>query len=211
MNGLTGKTRVFVCTDLNTVGGDPDDMQSMAHILLYADQLDIVGVAPDRWGAGGHEEVLRILNEKYRPDYLNPTYRFREYGYPTPSSLAERVMSNPDDASNLLVQEAQRARSDGVYLYVLVWGQMCTVRDALIADPSISESIRLLTIGTNLRPQHSGGDGKKWNWNNGSQSCQHMAQRRQGLSSQSPDIDQQLPQDGSRALLQKLDALYAVC
>jgi len=38
------KPRVFVFTDINIDKGDPDDRQSLVHLLWYADELQIEGI-----------------------------------------------------------------------------------------------------------------------------------------------------------------------
>ena len=46
-NSSSPKPRVIITTDINNAGGDPDDKQSLVHVLWYADELDIVSIIPD--------------------------------------------------------------------------------------------------------------------------------------------------------------------
>jgi hypothetical protein len=41
--------RVFVFTDINIDSGDPDDRQSLIHLIWYANEIRIEGVVPERW------------------------------------------------------------------------------------------------------------------------------------------------------------------
>ena len=62
------KPKVFVFTDINLVGGDPDDRQSFIHLLWYANELEIKGIVPDYWKGQGYEACLEGL-ETYISDY----------------------------------------------------------------------------------------------------------------------------------------------
>src|SRR5699024_6734168 len=52
--------RVVVSTDIG--GTDPDDFQSMVHLLLYADVLDIEGLISSPYGPGRKEDSLRAID-----------------------------------------------------------------------------------------------------------------------------------------------------
>ena len=45
------KPQVFIFTDINIDQGDPDDRQTLIHLLWYADEVEIKGIVPDRWNA----------------------------------------------------------------------------------------------------------------------------------------------------------------
>ena len=47
------RPRVLVSTDIG--GTDPDDDQSMVHLLVYADRLDIEGLVSSPYRAGSEE------------------------------------------------------------------------------------------------------------------------------------------------------------
>lgn len=162
---MKSKRRVFITTDLNIGHGDPDDMQSLGHLLLYADELEITGIVTDHWGAGGFEETKRVIENIYKDDYQNPAYNFQEMNYPSPEELSEKVMETLEDGANLLVSQAKLAQKDNLPLYVLIWGSMQVVRQALMIAPEISSSLRVLTIATYKRAAQHGGDGILRNWN----------------------------------------------
>jgi hypothetical protein len=157
------KPRVFVFTDINIGGGDPDDRQSLVHLFWYADELDILGIVPDRWNAKGMEASLMAL-DAYAKDY--PTYAFKAKGYPSPSHLKELLAKDTPDAIERLRKAAFASNEP---LYVLVWGNMVNFGQALKRHPEISQKIRLITIGTGLKygpeDEVAGEDCRVPNWN----------------------------------------------
>lgn len=155
--------RVFVFTDINISRGDPDDRQSLVHLLWYANELDIVSVVPDRWNAGG-PEACRLAIEAYAEDYHR--YGFEEKGYPAVQTVRDWIASDEQDAIGRLHQAATEGNDP---LYVLVWGNMLTLRNALREHPEIADHIRVISIGTGLkygpRDEVPGEDCTVPNWN----------------------------------------------
>lgn len=144
----TNKPRIIVCTDINNAKGDPDDKQSLGHLLMYADEVEIRAIIPDRWNAGGVAASLEVI-AAYESDYRNPGYSFQSLGFPTPEVVRQLVLRNNEVAVARIIDEAQRP--DERPLWILVWGNMGTVRRALKTNPGIATKIRLFTIGTNVR------------------------------------------------------------
>ena len=154
---MTDRTyRVFVSTDL---GGDPDDIQSLVHLLHYSDILKLEGLI----STTGPESVpqadrVREWVRRVDLDYL------RAQGYPELSTEEEVLdvvrqgatyASAPHDrgttpGSRLLVSRAKAPDPAGLDrpLWVLVWGSMTDVAQALYNNPSIADRIRLYTIGS---------------------------------------------------------------
>ncbi len=63
------KPRVLISTDIG--GTDPDDNQSMAHLLMYTDCFDLEGiVSSPSYGSGNQEEILRMIY-LYEKDFPN--------------------------------------------------------------------------------------------------------------------------------------------
>ena len=56
--------RVLVSTDIG--GTDPDDFQSMAHLLVYADCFDIEGLVSSPYGPGRYGQEL-CMGVRRRP------------------------------------------------------------------------------------------------------------------------------------------------
>jgi Protein of unknown function (DUF1593) len=144
----TGKAkenpRVFIFTDINIDSGDPDDRQSLIHLLWYANELQIEGIVPDRWNAKS-VEACELVIDAYSRDYLK--FSFDKKNYPIPDDLRKIVANNMDESFRLFGSAVSDTRSP---LYVLVWGTMGSLSKILLAHPEYSKNIRLITIGTGL-------------------------------------------------------------
>lgn len=150
--------RVIVSSDIG--GTDPDDFQSMVHLLLYADVLDIEGLISSPFGKGGKNHILQII-DLYEKDYENlSTYSAH---YPTADSLRKITKQGatgvagyagydkPTEGSEWIVKCARR--DDPRPLYVLVWGGIEDLAQALHDAPDILPKLRVYYIG---------GPNKKW-------------------------------------------------
>lgn len=60
------RPRVIVSTDVG--GSDPDDFQSLIHLLLYADVLDIEGLISSPPGRGRETHIREVI-DAYAEDY----------------------------------------------------------------------------------------------------------------------------------------------
>ncbi len=153
------KHRILVSTDIG--GTDPDDNQSIIHLMMYSDCFDIEGlVSSPSFGSGSKEELMREI-DVYEKDYprLKQTYK----GLMSPDSLraickqGRRGLASfegyddPTEGSEWIV-ECARKESDRP-LYVLVWGTLEDVAQALHDAPDIKDKIRVYWIG---------GPNKKW-------------------------------------------------
>lgn len=144
-NGIANNTpRVFVFSDINIDSGDPDDRQSLIHLLWYANQLKIEGIVPDRWNANGFK-ACELVIEAYEKDYRE--FSFEKSDYPKPSALDKIIARDTDDAFRLFSKAASDTSSP---LYVLVWGNMEVFNGILLKNPEFANNIRLITIGTGL-------------------------------------------------------------
>ncbi len=161
--GRENHPRVFVFTDINIDKGDPDDRQSLVHLLWYANELDIGGIVTDRWNAQGLEAANMAI-DAYAEDYSK--YDFQKQGYPQPENIRNLLAENDEDAILRLKNEALNAPEP---LYVLVWGNMKNFGKAISKYPEITDHIRLITIGTGLKygpeDEVAGENCKEPNWN----------------------------------------------
>lgn len=150
--------RVLVSTDIG--GTDPDDFQSMVHLLLYADVFDLEGLVSSPFGPGRKEHILEVIAE-YEKDHANlSTYSDR---YPTPAALRAITKQGetevapyagvraPTEGSNWIIACARR--DDPRPLHVLVWGGIEDLAQALHDAPDIRPKLRVHFIG---------GPNKKW-------------------------------------------------
>lgn len=146
------RPRVIVSTDIG--GTDPDDYQSMVHFLVYADMFDIEGLISSPYGPGRREHILQVI-DKYAVDYRNlATYSAR---YPTPDTLrsvtkqgaidsaAGSGIGRATEGSDLIVRAARR--DDPRPLWVLVWGGIDDLAQALHDAPDIVPKLRVYFIG----------------------------------------------------------------
>ncbi len=153
--------RVVVSTDIG--GTDPDDFQSMVHLLLYADVLDIEALISSPFGPGRKEHILQVL-DCYEQDYRNlRTYSDR---YPSPDALRAVTyqgafdeapfsgVSTATEGSKRLIECARR--DDARPLFVLIWGGIEDLAQALHDAPDILPKLRVYFIG---------GPNKKWSVN----------------------------------------------
>ena len=138
------KPRIFVFTDINIDKGDPDDRQSLIHLLWYANELKIEGIVPDRMDAMGLE-ACRMVVDAYGEDYENQG--FKEKGYPAPADIMALLASGTEDTRQRFAQAASDPSNP---LWVLIWGSMENFGNTLRQYPELAKNIRLVTIGTNL-------------------------------------------------------------
>ena len=153
--------RVIVTSDIG--GTDPDDFQSMVHLLVYADTLDIEGLIFSPYGLGRKEHILQVIGY-YEQDYPNlKTYSDK---YPTPYSLRAITkqggietpgpvgVGTSTEGSNWIIECARR--DDPRPLHVLVWGGIEDLAQALHDAQEILPKLRVYFIG---------GPNKKWSVN----------------------------------------------
>lgn len=150
--------RVIVSTDIG--GTDPDDFQSMAHFLVYADAFDVEGLISSPYGPGRKHHILEAL-DYYERDF--PRLKSHAARYPSPEFLRSIAKEGaidspgaaghgaPTEGSKWIVECARRA--DVRPLWVLVWGGIEDVAQALHDAPDIEAKLRVYFIG---------GPNKKW-------------------------------------------------
>jgi hypothetical protein len=150
--------RVIVSTDIG--GTDPDDFQSMVHLLLYADTLDIEGLVSSPFGPGRKQDILDVI-DIYALDY--DKLRTHSDRYPSPEELRAitkqgaiehapyRGYREPTEGSRWIVDMARK--DDPRPLHLLVWGGIEDLAQALHDAPDILPRLRVYYIG---------GPNKKW-------------------------------------------------
>lgn len=156
------RPRILISTDIG--GTDPDDNQSMAHLLMYSNEFDIEGlVSSPSYGKGSTQEIIRMIG-LYEQEL--PIFQQHASNWPSPSYLRSitkqgrhgaapyQGFDKPTEGSEWIVKCA-RKESDRP-LYVLVWGGLEDVAQALHDAPDIASRIRVYWIG---------GPNKKWSIN----------------------------------------------
>jgi len=144
--------RVVVSTDIG--GTDPDDFQSMVHLLVYADKFDIEGLVSSPYGPGRKEHILKVI-DLYERDYAN--LRMYSEKYPTPDALRTVTKEGAiegtgwegfgasTEGSDWIIRCARR--DDSRPLWVLVWGGIEDLVQALHDAPDILLKLRVYFIG----------------------------------------------------------------
>ena len=155
------KPRIVVCSDIG--GTDPDDFQSMIHLMMYADQFKIEGLIASPFGKGRKDDFVKIIN-LYKKDL--PKLKQHADGFPSAGSLRKickqgAVLEAPfkgyctaTEGSKWIVACAKKKSHQP--LWVLVWGGIEDVAQALHDAPEIKKKIRVYWIG---------GPNKKWSIN----------------------------------------------
>jgi len=154
------KPRVIVSSDIG--GTDPDDFQSMIHYLMYADKFQTEGLISSPFGPGRKEHILEMI-DLYEKDFP----KLKAHGdFPAPDSLRLVVKqggsekappegwSEPTEGSEWIIEKARNDASSP--LWILVWGGIEDVAQALHDAPDIADKIRVYWIG---------GPNKKWSRN----------------------------------------------
>ena len=156
------KPRVIISSDIG--GTDPDDNQSVAHLLMYSNEIDLEGlISSPSFGDGHKGEILRMI-DVYEKDL--PKLSQHVSGLMTPEQLRPLVKQGrmseapacgygePTEGSEWIVRQTRR--QDDRPLYVLVWGCLEDVAQALHDAPDIAPKLRVHWIG---------GPNKKWGVN----------------------------------------------
>lgn len=154
------KPRVIVSSDIG--GSDPDDFQSMIHYLMYADKFQTEGLISSPPGKGRKEDIITIIDlyEKDLPE-------LKKHGeFPNADTLRTLAKqgakeaappqgwSRPTEGSQWIIKRA-RIESERP-LWILVWGGLEDLAQALHDAPDIESKIRVYWIG---------GPNKKWSIN----------------------------------------------
>lgn len=155
------KPRVLISTDIG--GTDPDDNQSMIHLLMYADQFQLEGLLSTAFTTGSKQDILDMIS-LYEKDL--PLLNRKQTGFPHPDSLRRickqgartgapyKGYRQATEGSDWIIHCARKSAARP--LWVLVWGGLEDVAQALHDAPDIKHSIRVYWIG---------GPNKKWGVN----------------------------------------------
>lgn len=155
------KPRILISTDIG--GTDPDDFQSVIHLLMYADLFRIEGLISSPFGDGRKQDLQDMIDL-----YDEDLGRLCEHGsdFPDPGYLKSickqgavpaapfKGYDMPTEGSEWIIKCAKRTSEQP--LWILVWGGIEDLAQALHDAPEIKENIRAYWIG---------GPNKKWSVN----------------------------------------------
>lgn len=156
------KPRILISTDIG--GTDPDDNQSMIHFLMYSDRFNTEGlISSPSFGHGTKQNILDMV-ALYEKDL--PKLQKHQKGLATPEYLRSITKQGRSGAvpfagyttategSDWIIKSARKKSSQP--LWVLVWGGLDDLAQALHDAPDISKKIKIYWIG---------GPNKKWSAN----------------------------------------------
>ena len=155
------KPRILISSDIG--GTDDDDFQSAVHLLMYANLFQIEGLVSSPFGKGTKKDFLKII-DLYEKDL--PKLKKQAEGFPDPINLRDickqgakeiapfKGFNQSTEGSNWIIQKANKKNM--LPLYILVWGGLEDLAQALHDDPGIKKNIRVYWIG---------GPNKKWSAN----------------------------------------------
>ena len=156
------KPRILISTDIG--GTDPDDNQSFTHFLMYSDLFNTEGlVSSPSYGTGNKRDLLRMI-DLYEADL--PKLKKKKADFPSAASLRSvckqgrlgaapfKGFTTATEGSDWIIKCAKKKSKQP--LWVLVWGGLEDVAQALHDAPGIQENIKIYWIG---------GPNKKWSTN----------------------------------------------
>lgn len=156
------KPRILISTDIG--GTDPDDNQSITHFLMYSHLFSTEGlVSSPSYGTGNKRELLRMI-DLYEKDL--PKLQTHRKGYPSPDELRAvckqgrlgaapyKGYASSTEGSDWIIACAKKKSRQP--LWILVWGGLEDLAQALHDAPEIQKNIKVYWIG---------GPNKKWSAN----------------------------------------------
>ena len=161
-NPVPVKPRILISTDIG--GTDPDDNQSMTHLLMYSDLFKIEGlVSSPSYGKGSKEEILRMIDlyekdlpklQKHNKNLAKPTYLRSITKQGRQGNAPFAGVTQKTEGSEWIITCAKK-QSDQP-LWILGWGGLEDIAQALHDAPEIQDKIKIYWIG---------GPNKKWSAN----------------------------------------------
>lgn len=146
------KIPVIISTDIG--GDDPDDHQSLIHFLLYADRFEVLGIISSPPGKGRLSDIEEVL-DAYKLDFP----KLKASGLDYPSSIQLRNVSSQGETEIQTSEIPERLSSGAEFMakqileygkpvYVLVWGSITDLAQAVHFYPEIKPLIRVYSIGS---------------------------------------------------------------
>ena len=155
------KPRILVSSDIG--GTDPDDFQSAIHLFMYSDLFQIEGLVSSPFGNGRKKDFLDMINlyeqdfqqlKKHNKDLLQPDYLKSICKQGGIANAPFKGYDSSTEGSDWIIKCAKKKSEQP--LWVLVWGGIEDVAQALQDAPEIEKNIKVYWIG---------GPNKKWGIN----------------------------------------------
>lgn len=151
--GQSDLPRIVVSTDIG--GDDPDDFQSMVHLLIYADKFKIEGLISSPPSKGRKKDILKAI-EAYEKDFA--LLKKASKNYPDPEILKNNTRQGAiepqsgktpealSEGASHIIELAKKDSEDP--LWILVWGSITDIAQAVHHAPEIKDKIRVYSIGS---------------------------------------------------------------
>ncbi len=143
------KPRVLVSTDIG--GTDPDDNQSMIHLLMYSEKFDFEGlVSSPSYGDGNKAEILRTIDlyekdlpklEKHVKGLASPKYLRSITKQGRKGAAPYDGFKTSTEGSDWIIKCALKKSKQP--LWILVWGGLEDLAQALHDKPEIQKNIKV--------------------------------------------------------------------
>ena len=147
------RPNVIVSSDIG--GSDPDDYQSMIHFFMYLDKVKVQGLISSPPNVGRVQHIHEVINA-YEKDYSKLAAQSDDFPQAdhlrSVSAQGATVASpaagygNPTAGSQLIVRQLQALSPEPVY--VIVWGSITDVAQAVHDAPDIKSNLRIYSIGS---------------------------------------------------------------
>lgn len=144
---------IIVSTDIG--GSDPDDYQSLVHLLIYANRFSIKGLisSPPHAGRKQHiEEVVHAYGKdyvkllKHSPNFPSPQYLLQVTKQGAENIQLTSVPNELSEGAEWIIKKANENIQRP--LYILAWGSMTDIAQAIHHSPGIKKNIRIYSIGS---------------------------------------------------------------
>lgn len=148
MNNEQAKIPVILDTDANN---ELDDQHALAYLLLNGDEFDVKGITVNATYNGGDieeqyaeaERILKLTNTAQNV----PLLKGANADFEAIKGKTDQATFDGSDAVNFIIEQAKK--TEGQKLTLIAVGKLTNVALALQKDPSISDDIRLVWLGSN--------------------------------------------------------------
>lgn len=138
---LTAQTRMIVMSDIG--GSDPDDTQSLVHLFVSLDQVELEGfISQHAWVPYGHGAIQLIHNMINSYEAVLPNLRVHSAAYPSAAYLRSIVKQGQSEAAMHGVGEGKDSegsewiikivdKDDPRPVWISAWSGLSTLAQAL--------------------------------------------------------------------------------
>ncbi|MBM1106475.1 DUF1593 domain-containing protein [Aurantibacter crassamenti] len=151
--GQSELPRIIVSTDIG--GDDPDDFQSMVHLLIYADKFDIQGLISSPPSIGRKKDILEAIDayekdfealQKHSKNYVAPEILRNRTKQGALDPQTHEIPQEVSEGAKYIIEKAMENETSP--LWILVWGSITDVAQAVHQNPDIKKRIRVYSIGS---------------------------------------------------------------